>query len=125
VLRIYTGEVGKYRGPHGLDVTARSGDPVFAPSWEIVMGSKSRRITRERYIAEYERLLRGQFKANLGRVEEVLSQPSVVLLCYCDWRKEFCHRRHLATVLKRLADRVGIGAEIMGEVSRTNRPPEE
>ena len=40
-MKIYTSRIGT----EGLDITVKSGDKVFAPSWEIVLGLKDGKIT--------------------------------------------------------------------------------
>ncbi len=32
-LHLYTAQIGKYKGPDAYDVTVKSGDINFAPTW--------------------------------------------------------------------------------------------
>ena len=33
-LHLYTAQIGKYKGPDAYDVTVKSGDINFAPTWD-------------------------------------------------------------------------------------------
>jgi uncharacterized protein YeaO (DUF488 family) len=105
---VYTGRIG-YKGTDGLDITVKSGDPCFAPSWSIVSNIKACNITEEEYTREYYRLMRISYVKNRARWNEALAMPRVTLLCYCR-KGVFCHRKLLADIL------VKLGAEYKGEI---------
>jgi len=83
-----------------LDTTVKSGDKTFAPTWEMVMGHKKGEISDEQYTREYYTMMRGSYRRNLPRWDEVLSMDEVILGCYCR-ADEFCHRYLLAEMLVR------------------------
>lgn len=92
-----------------LDITVKSGDKAFAPTWKIVMSSKQGRITDEEYTRQYTELMRQSYKVNRQRWDEVLNLDEVILACYCK-ADSFCHRYLLKDML------VKCGAEYVGEI---------
>jgi ribA/ribD-fused uncharacterized protein len=112
-LAVYTGQVGRYRGVDGLDVTLKSSRGIgraFAPSqWDMVRGVKRGTVSEAQYREWYLDVLRASFRTRQAAWQHVLQQPQVVLLCYCR-PGEFCHRQILAEVLGKL------GAEVKGEM---------
>lgn len=112
-LRVYTSQYG-YSGTDRLDITVKSSDGVFAPSWELVHGIKERRITPEQYTERYLALLRTSYRQKHQKWEDLLQQSRVTLVCFCS-HGMFCHRLILADVLTKL------GAVYMGEVNRSGQ----
>jgi hypothetical protein len=47
-----------------LDVTVKSGDPTFAPSWEIVLDVRSGRLSESKYTEMYTEIMRESLKQN-------------------------------------------------------------
>ena len=92
-----------------LDITVKSGDKAFAPTWKMVMGSKQDRITDEEYTRQYTELMRQSYKTNRECWNEVLNLDEVILACYCK-ADSFCHRYLLKDML------VKCGAEYVGEI---------
>jgi hypothetical protein len=52
-VQVYTGQLGRYRGPHGLDITIKSSRGLgraFAPTaWEMVLGVKRGTVSASQY----------------------------------------------------------------------------
>jgi hypothetical protein len=92
-----------------LDITVKSGDKAFAPTWKMVMGSKQDRITDEEYAHQYTDLMRQSYKSNSQCWNEVLNLDEVILACYCK-ADSFCHRYLLKDMF------VKCGAEYIGEI---------
>lgn len=97
MLSIYTAQVG-YNGPDALDVTVKAGSP-FGPTWYMVMGTKSGKISHDEYVAMYHEILTSRFYRNPEIFEELLGRKVVTLLCYCPPGR-FCHRVLLAEWLR-------------------------
>jgi uncharacterized protein YeaO (DUF488 family) len=93
-----------------LDITVKSGDHTFAPTWEMVMGVKQRRITEDEYTRAYYERMRESYRQNRRRWDEILRMDEVILACYCR-ADAFCHRYLLGDML------VTCGAEYRGEIS--------
>lgn len=91
-----------------LDITVRSGNTAFAPTWDMVMGHKAGRITDKQYIEQYYKMMRHSYRANREDWNAVLAKDEVLLACYCPAGK-FCHRHILAQML------VKCGATFKGE----------
>lgn len=117
MLHIYTIQVsaarqlGLAQDHRYLDTTVKSGDKVFAPTWEMVMGVKQGRMSENDYTREYYEMMRESYRQNRQRWDEVLGMEEVILACYCR-PDTFCHRYLLRDML------VKCGAEYVGEVRR-------
>jgi uncharacterized protein YeaO (DUF488 family) len=117
MLRIYTIQIsaahclGLTQDPRYLDTTVKSGDKVFAPTWEMVMGVKQGRMSEEDYTRQYYTMMRESYRQSRQRWDEVLDMEEVILACYCR-PDTFCHRYLLKDML------VKCGAEYAGEVRR-------
>ena len=112
-MKIHTSTV-RYAGRDRLDVTVKSGDKVFAPTWDMVMGYKKGSISWEEYTRQYTALMRQSYARNTARWLEVLAQDEVTLVCYCRDDEE-CHRRLLAEMLAAVARKHDIPVEVCGE----------
>lgn len=113
-LTIYTSRIS-YRGSGKIDISVKSGDSVFAPSWDIVMGVKNNTITTYQYTQAYYAMMRQSWNANRARWMEVMNMDKVVLCCYCA-AGEFCHRHLLSDMLIKCCKAYGIEAIYGGEI---------
>jgi len=104
MLKIYTIQVSVARSlkltkdPRYLDITVKSGDEAFAPTWKMVMGSREGSISQEEYTRQYYDLMRQSYRQNRERWDEVLAADEVILACYCR-AGSFCHRYLLKDML--------------------------
>ena len=110
MLKVYTARIGN----NGLDITVKSGDPVFAPSWKIVMDLKNDKITWEQYVKKYTIMMRHSYLRNFQRWMEILRKKEVTLLCYCSDPNR-CHRILLADMFVKVGEDKGINVQYMGE----------
>ena len=105
-----------------LDTTAKAkvGEgKLFAPTWEMVMASKHKKITWEEYTKRYTKLLRQRYRENRRGFEKIVEAGEVVLLCFCAnsvSKDQHCHRYLLADVLVKVAESMGYEAKFAGEV---------
>jgi uncharacterized protein YeaO (DUF488 family) len=115
MLKIYTIQISVARKLNlfadlrFLDITVKSGDKAFAPTWKMVMTSKDHNISDEEYTEQYTQLMRESYRQNRKRWDEVLSMDHVILACYCK-ADSFCHRYLLKDML------VKAGAAYIGEI---------
>ena len=84
-VKLYRAQVGT---ADGVDVSRKSAGPLglpFAPSWDLVMGSKRGRIDRQEYTREYEAQLRCVPHSCIIALhaEGVRNGGELCLLCYC------------------------------------------
>ena len=104
MLRIYTIQIAVAKSlkltkdSRYLDVTVKSGDKAFAPTWKMVMGAREGKISQEEYTRQYYDLMRQSYRQNRGRWDEVLAMNEVILACYCR-AGSFCHRYLLKDML--------------------------
>lgn len=98
-----------------LDSTTKTGDKVFAPGWDIVLGIKDGSITEEQYRLAYTDRMRQSYRTNKEHWLSVLKQPSVVIGCYCK-AHTFCHRYLLVEFFHAIAKQEGIECRYAGEL---------
>jgi uncharacterized protein YeaO (DUF488 family) len=104
-----------YAGPGRLDVTCKSGDPTFAPSWAILRPMLVQRAAGfdvaaywPRYVADYTAEIRTSYRSQRAAWDALLTRSEVTLLCFCV-DPMHCHRSVLAGLLGKL------GATVRGE----------
>lgn len=99
MITIYTVQIAQWRkakqlGIELIDTTVKSGDSRLAPTWEIVMGIKSGKITEEEYTEIYKRMMRTSFQQHTEFWKALLSKEAIAVGCYCG-KGKFCHRHIL------------------------------
>lgn len=104
---LYTLQLAKYRWLSDtraflLDTTVKTGNPLYAPSWELVTGIKSKTLTEDEYTAGYYALMRKSFVDHTSEWLSLFSHPVMVLGCYCP-AGNFCHRHLLTDILEKIA----------------------
>ena len=106
-LKVHTAQY-RYSGKDRLDITVKGKDPlgsIFAPTWDMVNGLKSGKISEEEYTYQYDKILNRVKKLTW---DYLLVQKKLTLVCFCPLGA-FCHRILLA---KRLVE---MGAIYKGE----------
>lgn len=102
-VRVYTARV-TYRGPDRLDITRKSGDPTFAPSWAILRPMLKLRSAGEhlaawpQYVLDYTAEMRLSYRSQRTAWDALLSRSEITLCCYCV-DAQHCHRTVLAGIL--------------------------
>lgn len=107
-LRVYTSTL-KYQGPNKFNISIKSGDKAFAPTWDMVQKMRNGQMTQEEFKEKYYNLMRKSYKENHKRWQSLLEKEEVVLVCYCPVGV-FCHRYILVEILEKL------GAIYEGEI---------
>lgn len=95
MLDIYTSNI-RCNDPDKLDITVKSGQRYFAPTWEMVMGVKRGTMTHEEYDKRYEAMLDQNKEYHPKPLHALLARKRVVFVCYCPSNNVHCHRRFLA-----------------------------
>ena len=103
---MYTIQISKWRKAEQLgvqfkDVTVKSGDKLFAPTWDFLMEYKQD-LDEEKYVSKYLPLMRESYKNNKDKWLELCSMDSVAIACYCK-AGEFCHRHLIVDILEKYA----------------------
>lgn len=105
------------RDPDAVNITRKSGDPTFAPSWPLFLAmtairkegrdptENEWRFYAKTYITEMTR----SYERSPALWEELRARKRVVLVCYCT-NPERCHRKLMARILEKL------GATYLGEL---------
>ncbi len=115
-MNVWTARIST-RDPDRYDITRKSGDPIFAPSWALLGPLLRRRRagfeqTEEEwkaYAAAYLREMSRSYHINRPEWDALLARERVVLTCYCPDALR-CHRRILARIL------ASLGASDHGEL---------
>lgn len=100
---IYTVQISNARSAHMedipvLDITVKSGDSTFAPTWEMVLKYKAGEMSEAEYMEHYQRLMRVSQDLYDQRWKEVLAYDTIALACYCR-PGNFCHRQILKDLI--------------------------
>lgn len=99
-----------------LDTTVKSGSPIFSPTWDIVKGVKTGRITEEEYSEEYKKLMMNSWVNNREEWLRVMQEPAPqAIACYCKVG-DFCHRHLLKGYFEELCKKKEIPFNYYGEL---------
>lgn len=98
-----------------IDTTVKSGDKVFAPSWDIVSDVKSGKITEEQYSVVYRDMIRQSYRQNQSEWIKLIHKPKVAIACYCP-AGCFCHRHILIEALTIICKNNGVPFIYKGEI---------
>lgn len=107
-----------------IDTTIKSavgGAQIYAPTWEMVMGSKKGTLPWEDYTSQYFALIEGRDRRSPDALIAPLRFTQLnVLACYCRDTSQttcHCHRYLLVAYLQSIVSgRFGITFEYVGEV---------
>lgn len=123
-IELWTIQLAQWRkakalGIELIDITVRSGTPVFAPSWEMVRKVKGANDGNKEaeaiYTKEYLELMRKSWRTNRSEWLSLLSKPKVAIACFCS-DGTFCHRYLLVEYLRLAAVKLDIEFTYMGEL---------
>lgn len=116
-LQLSNWRIARDRKIEVIDTTVRSGDRLFSPTWNMVMGSKQGTITPQEYTEQYRQLMlqswnmeRDAWRAFIRREEPL------ALACYCP-AGQFCHRHLLVGILREVCTASKIPFEYYGELT--------
>lgn len=119
-MELWTIQIAQWRklkdtGIQFLDTTVKSGDPVFAPNWDIVTRSKAGTLSNDDYTDAYLALMRVSYRRNYLRWQEIMHSPDpIAIACYCK-AGAFCHRCILAGIFSKACYSEGIPFVYHGE----------
>lgn len=122
-MKLYTIQISSWRKAKALnipfiDVTVKSGNKAFSPSWEILSRYKNNPNKEERediYIPEFTAHMRESYKNNKEEWLNLLNQDEVAIACYCK-QGDFCHRLILVDFFEKVCKIHGISFEYKGEL---------
>lgn len=81
-------------GMNGMDVTVKSAlgrARCFAPTWDMVLGSKRGEISWDQYTAQYLSILDSLDEQEWVWLHDQADHGLLTVLCYCPLTKEKCH----------------------------------
>ena len=117
---IYTLQLAKWRvardqGIELIDITVKSGEVAFAPTWEMVLGIKQGTLSEAEYRKQYIALMRESYHAHTASWEALMGKEAFALGCYCR-EGHFCHRHILKEMLLWLAHQRHLPCSDGGEI---------
>jgi len=92
-----------------MNITVKSGNTAFAPTWPMVMGIKNGTMTEAEYSRRYSNIMQLSQEQNPQLWKDLLNREKAILACFCK-PGEFCHRILLAKILEQM------GAQYVGEI---------
>ena len=113
-MHIYTSNV-RTKDPDAFDITVKSGHKSFAPTWDMVNGYKSGKISESEYTELYINMMRESWHWKNADWKKLLSRKRVVLTCYCP-AEDFCHRKILAKLLVKCGKYLKLNVQYKGEI---------
>lgn len=122
MLDIYTIQLAKWRllkdrSIELIDTTVKSGDPAFAPTWDMVTQIKSGALTEETYRRQYIALMKETVKTHRASWEALIRKPAIALACYCP-PHHFCHRLVLYRMVMYYAQLNEQPCQYLGEITQ-------
>lgn len=124
-IEVWTVQMAQWRrakelGIELIDTTVKSGDAVFAPTWEMVMEIKNatpetREEAERLYTRRYHIAMQNSWKQHPGHWLQLLSKERIAVACYCK-PGVFCHRHLLLGYLEKVAIKAGIEFINKGEL---------
>lgn len=115
-LIVHTAQMAKRKSVIGFtDITVKSGEKCFAPSWNLLMSYKDGVIDEVEYTRQYLDLMRKSYIHNRAVWDALISKSEVTLCCYCA-AGSFCHRLILKDILHKICQKRGVEFIDAGEV---------
>ena len=104
----------KEKGIPFKDITVKSGDKNFSPTWKILMSYKDTG-DEEEYLSKFIPLMRNSYLQNKQDWLNLCLMEEVCLACYCKVG-DFCHRHIIVDMIEKICKQKGIPFERKGEI---------
>lgn len=122
-IQLWTVQLSRWRlvrelGLTLLDITAKSGNPSFAPLYEDVMHFKRHEMNWDEYKEIYEQRMRQSKRENPEEWEKLkTSSDKLVAACYCRADEPHCHRHLFKHILADYLKDAQIEVTLCGEIT--------
>lgn len=102
MLKVWTANIHKISRANKdrYDITVKTGDKTFSPSWKMLKAIKGGEMSKEEYKKQYVELMKESLKSNPEQWKNLILREKVILVCYCP-SGVFCHRVLLAKMLEK------------------------
>lgn len=120
-MELMTIQIGRWRLARShkvdmVDTTVKSGDPLFAPTWDMVLGHKNGTVSDEEYTKRYRQRMIESWKQHRPDWEAFLRREDpIAIACYCK-PGVFCHRLLLKDIFEELCGKLSIPFRYYGEL---------
>ncbi|WP_144106704.1 hypothetical protein [Paraburkholderia sp. BCC1886] len=135
VVKLFKVQLSRWRlvrdlGIHLLDVTAKSGNPAFAPRFDDVMAYKRGELSEEEYTRRYLQRMsisKKRFPQEWEKLKAI--HLPIAVACYCK-AGVFCHRHLFVGIAADYLKDAGIDVKLMYEITslippQTETPPDD
>lgn len=120
-MELFTIQMGRWRLARDhkvefIDTTVKSGNSVFSPTWDMVLGHKDGSVSDEEYTKRYRERMIESWKNNRAEWESYLRREHpIAIACYCK-PGVFCHRLLLKDIFEELCKKLKIEYRYYGEL---------
>lgn len=120
-MEVYTYQIGKTpdMGSSTIvqcDITVKSGDKTFAPTWELLSAYKDGSITKEQYTESFMKLMRERYRKVPHEFAALAEYECIAFGCYCK-PNDFCHRYLVVDIFYNYCYSKGIDFHYSGELT--------
>lgn len=121
MLQLFTIQVGRWRLAREhkvefVDTTIKTKHPLFAPTWDMVLGHKDDTLSDEEYTRLYRQRMIQSWKDHREEWLAFLKREEpIALACFCK-PGAFCHRVLLKDIMKELCEKLDIPYFYYGEL---------
>ena len=121
MLEIYTVQLAQWRkvkalGIELVDITAKSGNHLFAPDYSHVIQYKNNELTENQYTVLYRDKMRWSYTHHRDEWNKLSGGSKIALACYCK-AGEFCHRHLFKDMLIKHCVKNNIEYQDLGEIT--------
>lgn len=119
-MELYTVQLAKWRSAKKLDIsvidiTVKSGDKAFSPTWNLLARFKAGAITEQQYRTEFIELMRLSYSKNENKWLDLANGKTIAIACYCP-AGSFCHRHILVELFSMVCEKHAITFKYSGEI---------
>lgn len=123
-VKLYTVQLAQWRkvqelGVGLINITAKSGDLIFAPEFAKVMQYRKGELTEAEYTEAYLGKMRQSLKSHAShwyRLEGIALETPIAFACYCK-AGAFCHRHLFKDYFTKFLQSRGVAVKDMGEIT--------
>jgi uncharacterized protein YeaO (DUF488 family) len=98
-----------------FDITVKSGNKLFAPSWDFLQDYRAGKITEAEYTVQYLAKVEPSIKTHPQEWAKFEGEHNIALACYCK-PEDFCHRHIFAGLLTNYLRSKNHIVELKGEL---------
>jgi hypothetical protein len=98
-----------------IDVSIKSGNAAFAPTYKLLIPYKDGTISEEEYAKQYRELMLRSYMTNQILWNNLVQKERIAIACYCT-PGTFCHRHLLIRYIEKICLSSDIPFNYVGEI---------